>query len=178
MRKVKVIEGLKEGNTQKIKQSLLSKFFLSRLRAVDSTPPLEETSKVAGPSSTEGRVVRRQKEVRKASAFMERWLQAGGATGGLRPEQDSAKARDCRWVGSGNEEGTQVRGQNSIGRKVFQEKEKEGVGGGGAEELQESTRDRTENVRTTEVASDSKTLDLIPWEAAPMGSNPVIQSVA
>ena len=133
---------------------------------MDPTPPLDKTPKVAGPTNTEGRVVRRQREVRKALAFMERWLQAGGATEDLRPEQGSARTSGCRWVGSGHEEGTQVRGKYSIGRSVFQGRNKEGVGGGGAEEVQESTRDRTDNVKPTEVASDSKTLDLIPWEAA------------
>ena len=34
---------------------------------------------VAGTSKAVGRVARKQKETRKASAFLERWLQAGGA---------------------------------------------------------------------------------------------------
>ena len=73
--------------------------------------PQEGTSNVAASSNTEGRVVRRKEETRKASAFMERWLQDGGAQKGLRPEQGRARAGDCRWVGSERREGTQVRGK-------------------------------------------------------------------
>ena len=71
------------------------------------------------------------------------------------PEQGRAGTRDCRLVGSGQQEGTQVRGKSSIGNNIPQGRKKEGVGGGGAEGAQESTRDRKSIIRTTEGASDS-----------------------
>ena len=98
---------------------MLNKFFISKLRAVDPTSPQGRPSRVAGTSNTEGRVVRRQEEVRKALAFMERWLQAGGATENPGPEQGRARGRDCRWVDSGQQEGTQVRDRSSIGNNIL-----------------------------------------------------------
>ena len=60
-----------------------------------------------------------------------------------------ARTRDCRWVGWEGREGTQVRRKEEIGGSFLLEKDKEGVGGEGAGEAQESIRDRTCSATTT-----------------------------
>ena len=100
---------------------------------------------MAGPSSTGGRVVKRKKEAGKASAFLERWLQAGGTTKDSSQEQGRAIGGGDRWVGSGRKEGPQVRG----GMETIAGKKREGVGGEGTEVGQESIRDRVWAATTT-----------------------------
>ena len=93
------LEGLRRGNTQKLKQSLLSNLVTGEARDVDSSLPAKRTSKAAGPSKAEGRVARRRIEVRKASAFLERWLQAGENTGGCGLKPGKVQIEDDRCVG-------------------------------------------------------------------------------
>ena len=135
---------------------------MDMVSAEPARPP-ERTSMVEGPSKTEGSVVRRQREARKALAFLERWLKAGGAIREPRPEQGRAVAKDCRWVDPAGKKMTQVRGKErnveTRGRPT------EGGGVEGGEAAQESARDRVRNVITT-VASDSNNSEPDPQEQA------------
>ena len=132
------IEGLKRGNTLKLKQSLLSNLVVGEARDADSSLPARKSSKVAGASKAEGRVAKRNMEARKASAFMERWLQAGEKTKESSQEPGKEEVKGDRWVGSGLKERPQDRGkkENTTGKKM------QAAGAEGTEVVQESNRDR------------------------------------
>ena len=93
------IEGLKRGNTLKLKQSLLSNLVVGEARDADSSLPARKPTKVAGSSKAEGRVARRNLEARKASAFMERGLQAGGKYYRIKPKTRKGKNRGRQMCG-------------------------------------------------------------------------------
>ena len=105
---------------------------------MDSSLPTRKTPKVPGPSKAEGRVARRRLEARKASAFLERWLQAGENTGGSGLKSGKLQIEDDRCVGSGEKERPQDRGkkENTTGKKM------QAAGAEGTEAVQESNRDR------------------------------------
>ena len=132
------IEGLKRGNTLKLKQSLLSNLVVGEARDADSSLPARKSSKVAGASKAEGRVAKRNMEARKASAFMERWLQAGEKTKESGQEPGKEEIKGDRWVGPGWKERPQDRGkqENNTGKKM------KVAGAEGTEAVQESNRDR------------------------------------
>ena len=132
------LEGLKRGNTQKLKQSLLSNLVTGEVRDVDSSLPAKVTSKAAGPSKAEGRVARRRIEARKASAFLERWLQAGENTKGSSTKPGKEQVEDDRCVGSGEMDRTQDREEDETNAG----KNREEVGEEGREVVNESNRER------------------------------------
>ena len=131
MRILEGIEGLKRGNTLKLKQSLLSNLVAGEARDVDSSLPTRKTPKVAGPSKAEGRVARTRLEARKALAFLERWLQAGENTKGSSQKPGNTIKEGDRCVGPGQKEGTQDRGE----KETNAGKKKEGAGKEGRGEV-------------------------------------------
>ena len=77
-------------------------------------------------------------EARKASAFMERWLQAGENTKESSQKPGKEKAEGDRCVGLGEKERPQDRGKEDSSAG----KNREAAGVEGTEERQESNRDR------------------------------------
>ena len=96
---------------------------------MDSSLPTRKTSKVAGSSKTEGSVARMRMEARKASAFLERWLQAGENTRGSSQKPGKTIKEGDRCVGPEKKEGTQDRGKE----ETIAGKKKEGAGEEGRE---------------------------------------------
>ena len=113
-------------------------FILIYVRDADSGLTARKSSKASGASKVEGRVAKRKVEVRKASAFMQKWLQTGeeAKDSGQKPGKQDVKGDRC--VGPGWKERPQDRGKqnNSTG------KEMEVAGGEGTEVEEESNRDR------------------------------------
>lgn len=66
--------------------------FLTMTRAVEPTTPLDKKPMKAGTSKAVGRVARREKEARKASAFLERWILNSGVRKVSEPEPRSRDA--------------------------------------------------------------------------------------
>ena len=93
---------------------------------------------MAGSSKAEGRVAKRNLEARKASAFMERWLQTGENTedSSQKPGKETTEGDRC--VGLGEKERPQDRGKEDSTAG----KNRKAAGVEGTEERQESNRDR------------------------------------
>ena len=105
------MKDLKRGNTLKMKQSLLSNLVTGEARDVDSSLSARRTPRATGSSKAEGRVAKVRMEARKASAFLERWLQTGERTKESGQKPGRKLSQDDRCVGSGEMGSTQDRGE-------------------------------------------------------------------
>ena len=112
-----------------MKQSLLSNLVTGEARDVDSSLSARRTPRATGSSKAEGRVAKVRMEARKASAFLERWLQTGERTKESSQKPGRKLSQDDRCVGSGQMDRTQDRGE----KKHNAGKNGEDVGGEGRE---------------------------------------------